>query len=455
MLNRNPVFFDMISPASEENRRTALVSVFDSGEVFVNFVQKNIDDYMISGEKSDGLKIVQNIPVFYLEKQYGVHINFSDVVAQSKDPKDQRCIYKFVPSKNRYLVGAKLSANRKMMMISGMMFEDVESFGVFEVVEQKENDEIKYELKLIYVDSMLGISDMALDCDKRIIYSLPRLLSGYISVLEIPEIIPEKIQHRYIPRFALMGGHTKKMDHIITSSNNNGYYNFVTWNDEENPGMAIWKLKNDDLWENLYLEFIIPSFIHHISFSPNSKCLGLFISIEDGQLICIWEIREKAIVQNNFKADIIGDFKSARWNDDSFQVVGTNGFLEYKTNSVKFWPNNNNQMEMFYNIKSARFYLNSQCELHVINLNDINFLMNFQYLCIPPNEIKFSFIKMVCEGTSETVSGLHLHRCAKCRVPLLYPLVSRTEDGKCEESYCCRICQSKHWPLLLAAMSNK
>lgn len=449
MINKNPIFFDILSPSSSTNPFNTLISIFDSGEVFLFFVQNERNDYLFTEKKNE---IMKNISSQDIPMQYGTDFLFNDIIAlTSKSIDNQKCIYKFKPCKNKNLIKAKMSANKKLLMISGIVFDDIASYCVFEIQSFNVLNEIKYILKLIYVDSMLSISDLALDCEQRLVVCLPRLVSGYISVLEIPQSIPNKIQHRYISRFTLFGGHTKKMDHIEISPTYDGYYHFVTWDDEEIPEIALWLLKNDDTWENISLEFIIPSFIHHVSFNWNSKYLGLFISIEDHQLICIWEVKEKSIVQHNYVADCIGEFKSAKWNNDSFLVVGTNGILEHKIKFLRLWKNI--QMETFHDIKSTRFYLNAQCELHVLNLNDLDEKMRYQDIN-NPEQIQFSFFKAICEGTSETVSGLHLHRCAKCRAPLLYPLVSRTEDGKYEESYCCRICQSNHWPLLLTAISK-
>jgi hypothetical protein len=63
---------------------------------------------------------------------------------------------------------------------------------------------------------------------------------------------------------------------------------------------------------------------------------------------------------------------------------------------------------------------------------------------------RLPIVRAKMEGNKDDVSVMHLYRCANCRVPMVYPLVSRGQDGALRQYYCSRRCQLQHWPLYVA-----
>jgi hypothetical protein len=219
-------------------------------------------------------------------------------------------------------------------------------------------------------------------------------------------------------------------------------------------------------WTALAFHFLTPTWIRAAAFDSSGRRVGIVFYTETNLIAGIWELKPDGPVnQQNFACDKIGEFITMKWTTaspdfdlgkdpkpgkqprDHFFVLGTQGVLEHSGVKASFWAITD--MGIFEDVPGiGRFYVTFEGELRLLltRMAVLPQIMTKQFR-------KLSLVRVNMQGPSDFVPGMHLHRCANCNIPLLYPLVSKTENGLLKQCYCSRDCQVEHWPAFIAANS--
>jgi hypothetical protein len=204
-------------------------------------------------------------------------------------------------------------------------------------------------------------------------------------------------------------------------------------------------------WTSLAFEFLEAAWIEAAVLCPAGQKIGVVLNDDNDTIGGIWDLDDDhRLRQTNVICDGIGKFITAKWTGQlrlggesatSFFVIGTTGMVELSGRGTFFWPQPPSSLFLFGDIGAARFYINGRAELRVMNIAEPDHPRE-----IPPQPARqFSVVRVRAQGTKAIASVMHLYRCASCRLPLLCPLVSKTQDGALQQCYCSRKCQKDHW----------
>lgn len=422
-----------------------IICILNSGQVFIYQVRNKKSDYFFSFNGETRNRQPEFISGNSLEMTTQTNLALFDFIAFSSTT-SVNCIYNFKPITSTHLISAELCANKSLLFIYGMIYHDVPSFCVFNICT---NSKDKYELTMLYSDSILGVSSVSLNPSGNSIFVIPRAISGFVSEIQLSSSTPVHYQHRMIPPIRFSGCVTK-MNHILASPTDKSDVLFITWSDDEMPEIGLWNRFDDERFECTCFRFTTPVFIKDITFHPSGKILGLVLMIQYRTIICIWSIQDDKFKQYNFSASRFGELISAKWGSsmtstkgESYIAIGTVGIIEHVASTLKFWKHPQCEMTNFVDINQiTRFYANKNKELHVVDLADVDRRLG-PVSINPDQHPPFSFLKSKIKGENKMLYGMHLYRCCCCRMPLIHPLVSRSEDGLIEQCYCSRECQKK------------
>jgi hypothetical protein len=167
--------------------------------------------------------------------------------------------------------------------------------------------------------------------------------------------------------------------------------------------------------------------------------------------ICVWQIEKRHVSQWNLVVEGIRGITSARWiistesSDVVYAVSAETGYYEHRRDVVVRWENPLFDLAtVSRDGNGKRYFFGTDGELRVIGSSE--FFEEYEvgdakFRVLPHMPI----VKSYLEGECEVLACMHLYRCADCRRPLLYPLVSAAPDGLAT-SYCSQRCQENHWP---------
>lgn len=454
---KRPILLTSIQSKGALSTPDRVLIVFETGEVFCQIIKKDRNDYLFATHAEARNHQPGLTSATELFEKSNNKLKFFDCVVHSQSKTSIECIYIFKPISKKREIRAQVSTYHSLLLIYGMMQNNVPSFGVFRIIM---NDAKQTSLKLIYADSILGMSDVAFHLGKNMIFGIPRGLQSTITFIEIPEVIPTGFNHRMIPRI-LLGCHTAERQNHISACTTISEYQFVTWSDSEIPEIIFWKLgqKNEELqWFQIQLKFSVPVFIRQLVLDPIGTKIGMVLETNDETMFCIWEMYESSeLMQSNFAVKDIGTLLSGCWgkslsanSGDSFIIMTTNGMYEHLSSSIIKRDQPPIPFVTFYDESlMTRLYCNMAGELHIVKMTDNDPTMgphDVEATSMPPFDLEKNEETGVCDG----VVGMHLHRCGNCKMPLLFPLISESDDGKISNCYCCRKCQKEHWPIYYA-----
>jgi hypothetical protein len=359
------------------------------------------------------------------------------------------CIFKFTPIANIHELRAELSPTQSHLIIYGMYWNNIPSFGVIRLTYDNKK---RLVANMVYSDSVMAVSD-ACFCEKSL-FIVPRFSSGLLINLGIPESHTD-FEHRVLPPLSVAGFSLDQMRFASGAQNPQNLWRCVTWTDKERPTLSIHRfMKPSDeqpRWKSLSFEFMAPAWIQGASFGPYTGKLAFALTIGDSRLVCCWDIdRDDQVSQSNYPIDIIGDLLALKWQKshlagDRLFVIGSLSIMEItKTGNILICEQSPVPIVAFCDFGSSRFYVNQAGELHICHMRhgkDMGVRSVDRVSCL----------KVAATGDVVSPTGYHLYRCGYCRLPLRIPLLSRTDDGKIQQIYCSRDCQGADWREFVAA----
>ena len=425
-----------------------LLSVTSDGFIYYFPIRKTLPDYLFSSP-SNAQPLIPAIIKRQSTAFSNQKLSISDIIAYHQFLKPQ-CIGKFTPIQDESMMSAELSFDKKLLLIKGVLYENVPSYVLYSL---KQNS-----VEILFVDTILSVSDMCFHSNNYTILALPRCIKGIISQLTFPNPFPQHFNHRIIPQMTFLG-HSSKHLHHITGSPTSTHHQFATWSDEEIPQISLWRIALDGQylrWFETTMQFTIPLFIQNIVFDSNGDRIGFVMSTETYTSITIWELKKDQNKQNTFiiPEDVFGEVITAKWGDtfnedsESYYVLTTTGLFMHNGVQITMWKQPSVKMTNFLiSDELSIFYINENGDLHFISPHEGDpnggaITLN----CERPKSIPF--IKATTKGECDLVYPVHLHRCANCRMPLIQPLICKQDDLEC--CYCSRECQEEHWPSYVA-----
>lgn len=353
-------------------------------------------------------------------------------------------------------ISADIIEETKLLIITGVLIHGVPSIAFYNI-----NNCV---FKEMYSDSLFGTCAISY-CSQFCSYAIiPRTATGEISLITFPPSTG-KYHHRIIPHIIFSGSHTKRTTHII--QNRISKWPLITWNDENCPTIILWKFDNDQgkpkQWFTRVIDFCIPAYITNVQHHPvHVEKIGFTIEIENCVAICVWDVREETQYpyQVNFILENAGDIKAAKWifsaNSPTlsyiYAVSTSTGYYEHNGDSLMTWPDYLYDVdEVCSDIEGNRFYFGDDMELRTIQRKTL--LEKAKATMKDTNSKKLAPIPLIVNemgDKNDMLSALHLHRCANCKKPLLFPLVSDSHKDHLSRPYCSYECQAAHWPNYVA-----
>lgn len=467
-----PIFSDFLKNINDPPYSDAIIAVFISGDVFLIPIDDNRNSYLVNPfpeiekwfdptiktntAEADILRKFFNVPHIGHSSSIQLHcigsIKFCDKIEPVR--------IEFTNDGSNYLI------------VYGILYKNVPSIGVYKITSNV--------MTLVYTDSLLAISDITYSSYYKSFIFIPRLSNTSIGILSIPES-PQKYKPRIIPEIIFAGSHLKRTVHLCPAGSHK--WQVLSWSDEICPSIITWHFsppgEPEKLWSAQVINILVPCFIQFLSYDMTSDRLGFIIqeppsdnnnnennNLNDNDtendkntssaIICVWDLEKKHIEQYNLLVPNIDKIFSAKWarsvvsSEVVFTVSTSTGYYEHQKNQVMRWANPIGRATNFlYDESGNRFYFSEQGELKIVTAPIFYEQTNLEKVDsqkVAPYPIVHNFMN----GECDSLSCLHMYRCAGCKRPLLYPLVSKSPEYHLENCYCCTECQLTHWPSFVA-----
>lgn len=464
-----PIFGDFLKHIDSPPHSDAIIAVFHSGQVFLIPIDDNRDNYLVNpfAEIRQWFEptIKADTPeAALLRRFFNVpHIGHSTCIRP-------RCIGSLQLCRKIEMIRIEFTNDgSNFLIVYGIIDKNVPSIGVYKITSDC--------MTLIYTDSLLAISDFTYSSYYKSFIFIPRLSNTSIGILSIPNS-PPKYKPRVIPEIVFAGSHLKRTVHLCPAGCHK--WQVLSWSDDICPSIIAWHFsppgEPEKLWTAQVINLLIPCFIQFLSYDTKTDKLGFIIqdsspvnndennnntenktnSDKNSAIICVWDLEKKHIEQYNLLVPNIDKVLSAKWatsvvsSEVVFTVSTSTGYYEHQKNQVMRWAKPIGSASSFLcDDYGNRFYFNEQGELKVVTApvfyEQIN-LEKVDFQKVAPYPIVHNFMK----GECDSLSCLHMYRCAGCKRPLLYPLVSKSPEYHLENCYCCSECQMAHWPSFVA-----
>jgi hypothetical protein len=441
-----PVFSELIeSKAADEPN--AILTVFETGEVFWIPLDKDPEVYR-TGPTRELKSLYSNLFASlsrtsddFLKRFSGDHVCFHSKL-------DPLCIEIFVPCQG-FPFKVEFEPQRSLLIIQGILQKQLPSIGVFEVA--------KNGLSQIFVESLVSISDICYCSYFQSLLFIPRGSPTPVCLIPVLTVPPETCGHRVIPEICFAGSHLKRTVHI--SGGGRTRWHAVSWSDDMSPTIILWHFsppkESEKRWEAIICDFYLSCFVYHVTMHPSKSQIGFLMELNGETVICVWQIEKRQIMQWNLAVQGIEQISSARWvistesSDVVFAVSAKSGYYEHRRDVVVRWD------KPIFDLATVsrdgngrRYFFGKSGELRMIGPSE--FFEGYE-VCNAVIRVlpQIPLMKNYMEGDCDVMSCMHMHRCAECRRPLLYPLVSKSDDGL-TNCYCSPACQAMHWPQFLA-----
>lgn len=452
MKSNRPIFAEYISNSTFD-RGDAVLSVFNTGNVFLIFLESDHNRYKFTNPFATSkyyAKILEgdSKECDFLRKLY----NTKHIVTNRVKQGSITCIGSFQPAANASRTRVEYVPEKHHLIVSGMVYKKVPSVGVFHVTADS--------MFLVFVDSLLGVSDITFSRYMHSYIALPRLANSAVALFnpQRQRVIDGKFEHRFVPELLFGGSNMKRTTHISGGSHHK--LHAVSWSDDSCPSIITWNfsppLESDKHWRCHEYDFLVPCFVHHVTIDPSTEKLGFVMEHSEKVFFCVWDLEGPRVVQHNFEVSDVSSIRSAKWvrsiicSQMVYAVSADSGYFEHHTNEIKKWDN------PLYDVSTIccdengdRFYFNEEGNLEFISCRDFYERADLMPTCAlraAPVPIIHNQMSDMCDN----LACMHMFRCAKCRRPLLYPLSAYDPATGTKTCYCSHDCFREHWPSYVA-----
>ncbi|OHT06700.1 hypothetical protein TRFO_25159 [Tritrichomonas foetus] len=444
-----PIFADYLVKINSPPRSDAIIAVFITGEVFLIPIDDNRQNYLINPYTETAKWFEPTINSSSQESEFLKRFYLVPHLAHVSGVKPN-CIGSIKFSKNVEPLKIEFTNDgSNLLIVYGLQHKDIPSIGVFKVTSTK--------MSLVYADSLLSVADITYSSHNHALILIPRLSQTSVGILEIPQA-PRKYQPRLIPEMMFAGSHLRRTVHLSPGGSNK--WHLLSWSDEICPSIIAWHFSSptekEKLWSACVIDILLPCYLQFLSYDQTSDKLGFIVQKNDDTLVCVWDLENKHIIQYNYKIPGIDQIWSAKWaksvssSSVFFTVSASTGYYEHQIDKIVKWPNPIDKMAKFFTDEQEnRFYFDDQGELKVVSAPVFKEQVKLEN--VEAQQVaSYPIIQNYMNGKCDTLSCMHLYRCANCRRPLLCPLVSRSTEHRLSNCYCSAECQLNHWPTYVA-----
>lgn len=465
-----PVFVTFLENfKTSESHRSTFVVFFDNGEVIGYPQSESASEYQLSTYELCNSWVLRfkeqdkSVPNFICE-----YVGNQCMAFHSYD--EPKLLDTLNPAPN-FELKVELCDDTHIFIISGVLKKNYPSIGIYFLTLDG--------LQEIYIESLLAVHALIYVPCYRKIFVLPRtsncagfLIDDCLIVdndhKPFPRINVPSEHPRYISNIYYTKTHFKKSQHALY----NQYCNWpiLTWSDDFVPAIYAWKyqIETEERFNEYMVrqfDFCIPARISFISYHPiRLESIGFILETEKGFQACLWDLKgayRHPIQDNFYLPDDIGEIHSAGFafsfhidRHYTFVISTSTGYYEILERKMLFrWKNPPFKIRNHTFTKNGyRFFLDDDNIPYTLERSHSSYVSKDHLEELPlVRAPTFPIIVNDYNGTVETLSALHMFRCDCCNQPLIFPLVSQTEDKKITRHYCSEECQTMHWGRYLAA----
>ena len=447
-----PIFSDYLLKIGKPPLSNAIIAVFDTGEVFLIPLDDDPHNYVVNpyseleeflspvmSSDSPDMRLLKRI---YLETPLLAHNT-------SLSP---RCIGSIKLSKAVDPVKIEFTNDgSNLLIVYGILHRNVPSIGVYLITQSK--------MMLVYADSVMSVADITYSSYYHSLVLIPRLSQTSIFLIDVQTTeIPAKYQPRFLPEIVVAGSHLKRTVHLSPAGCHK--WHALSWSDEICPSLIAWHFsppgEPEKTWAASVIDILVPCNIQFVCYDQYSDRIGFIVQNGKDSIVSVWDLENRNLVQYNIKVPNLEQILHAKWassvmsSEIVFTISSTTGYYEHQKDQVMRWKDPLDRHAQFFRDDSGnRFYFNDSGELKIVTAPVFYENVNLEKV-ETENVAPYPIIQNYLNGSCDKLSCLHLYRCANCRRPLLFPLVSRVPEHRLQNCYCSEKCQKEHWPAFFA-----
>ena len=447
----NPIFAAFI-PRESAPASDSVLAVFKSGEIFMIPIDNDRRNYHVSPFKdvepwytptvASGIEEGNFLREIF-EKDHVVYMAFADPV----------CIGSFTPPSDFTQIEVEYS--HQYLIVKGAIYKKCLSIIVYRLKGGV--------LTRVLTEPMIGVSDITYCNYFSSLLIVPRTSCTSVAMIPSIEPAPSGFKHRLLKDLIFAGAHLKRTVHISAAGMMK--WSAVSWSDDVCPTLIWWHFsppsEEERTWEAVVCDVMTECFIYNVKIDEKSNRIGFLMEKDDETAVCVWEFVDDEIKQYNLVIDGLGEVLAAKWirsamsSEMVYAVSAKSGYYEHERDKITRWENPLYTLNAVCSDNSGdRFFFGSSGELRTVRLEDF-----YQGLTIESVKVKkLPQLPLVINhslGDCDSLSCLHLYRCANCRRPLLFPLVAASQDGhNISACYCGPDCEREGWPTYCAVYQD-